>query len=69
MCSQGYAARLLGVFSFFAVVVSLPIASTTYDAPDELGLCLLASTIGGMAVVSAIPRMQVFIRNGVLLIS
>jgi hypothetical protein len=59
---QSYASRLFGVFAFFAVAVSLPIASTTYDLPQELGLRVLASAIGGMAVVSLPYTFASFLR-------
>lgn len=49
---QGFATRLAGIFAFFAIIISYPIASDTYGAPDEATLRLLASSIGGLAVVN-----------------
>ena len=49
---QEFAKKLGGVFAFFAIIVSYPIASDTYGAPSELPARLLASTIGGLVVVS-----------------
>jgi len=47
---QEFAARLGGVFAFFFFFVSLPIAGTTYDAPEEWQLRFLASMIGSSTV-------------------
>lgn len=49
-----FAARLSGVFAFFAFIISLPIASDTYSQPEEIGFRLLATVIGGMSVTLAL---------------
>jgi len=52
---QDFAVRMGGVFAFFFLAVSLPIAGATYDAPEEWHLRLLVSMIGGTAVVCCVP--------------
>jgi len=60
--TKEFALKLGGVFGFFFFFVSLPIAGTTYDAPDEAALRFLASTIGATAATLALNlRFLVFV--------